>query len=80
MCYYISTEGKNPWYIICSVICTRRNNIGTDKKYVNDDEKHAPELKYMYMGFLNISNKLVCGDHKYDSTPATYIDWGGGGG
>ena len=30
----------------------------------------------MYMGFLNTSNKLMCYDQKYDSTPAQDVDSG----
>ena len=70
MCYYISAEGKKPCDLIFPVICTLRNNIGDDKKYVNYDAKYAPQLEDMYTGLLNTSNKLMCDDHKYDSTPA----------
>ena len=70
MCYYIRRERKKICYLVWSVICTRRKNIGDDKKYVNYDAKYAPQLEDMYTGLLNTSNKLMCDDHKYDSTPA----------
>ena len=42
MCYYIKTEEKKPKYLICSIICTRRNFIGTDKEYTNEDHTQLP--------------------------------------
>ena len=62
MCCYISIEKKKPYYLIWSVICKLRKNIGTDKEYVNDYSKHAPQLDDMELGFINISNKPICED------------------
>ena len=59
-----------------SVICTHRKNIGTDKEYVNDDAKNAPELEDMGLDFLNTSNKPICEDDKDYSTPAQDVDSG----
>ena len=76
MYYYTRTEGKKPCYLILSVICTRRKNIGTEKEYVNDDAKHAPYLEDMELGFLKTANKHICEYHKDDSTPAQDADLG----
>ena len=70
MCYNIRMEGKKTCYLICSVICTYRKNIGNGEDYVNDYAKHAPELEDMEMGLLNTSKKPIFEYQKYDLTPA----------
>ena len=62
MCYHINTEENNPKYLIISVIRTRRRHIGTDKDCINEEPKQAPELNYMELGFLNLSNEVISGE------------------
>ena len=74
MCYYIRRERKKICYLVWSVICTRRKNIGTVKEYVNNDTKYAPELEEMQLGLLNTANNTICEYHKYKSTPVQDVD------
>ena len=69
ICYYIRTEGKKCCYLTWSVICIRWKNIGTDKEYINYDEKHAIELEETELSFLKTSNKPIYEDKKYDQIP-----------
>jgi hypothetical protein len=65
MCYYIKTETtENPHYLIRSVICTRRKNIGTEKEYINEDSSQQPEVAELELGFLNKFQQTISSENK----------------
>ena len=52
--YYIKTEGKNPQYLIWSIIVSRRKHVGTDREYVNKDiDQQKEELDAVKLDFLD---------------------------
>ena len=65
MCYYIKNERtENPQYLIRSVICTCRKNIGTEKEYANEDSSQQPEVAELELGFLNKFQQTISSEDK----------------
>jgi hypothetical protein len=67
MTYHVRTEGKDPQYLIRSIICTRRKNIGTEKEHVNECSNLQPELKDIELNFANKHDKVITEPYEGDS-------------